>query len=205
MLYPGQGRIWNSLSPSEQKQAKRRWLELMAPDDLGVVGRGRPPLIDSALVLWSSRVLAEALGQPHLKVTRPVETDALGVEHSGPPTGPEFRALVAALNIVNAYLIRKIIALGILDVTSPVDDFDEPRHAEAIAQIIKSDRDLGKGRSATIFSDICRKNGLGRTAAQVAERPQEFRWAVMDCKRQCRAQVADAQGALRLNSVDKSD
>jgi hypothetical protein len=168
---------WAHLTRSERKRAERLWNWALKPDDLSVVPRGQPPKIDSALVLWCSRVLVEGIGRSHLAFSRPVEfLPAREKEQSGQPKGPEWQALSATLKFVQVLIDRVVpTAAGYVGAVVQIGD---PRHAETIAQIAKLDR-KSKDRSAKIFAKACRSLGLGSTADDVANHPQAFRFAVM--------------------------
>jgi hypothetical protein len=167
---------WENLTPAKKKEAKREYNWATGPETLAVARKGQPPRIDSALVLWCSRILVEASGGPHLKFTRPVGFSPTDEERSGPPVGRAWQALLAALEIAQASLNRLVpTATGYAGAKVQIGD---PRHAEAIAQIVKLDRGPSKDRSARIFADRCRDFGLGTTADDVANAPQPFRLAV---------------------------
>jgi hypothetical protein len=168
---------WAKLSRSERKRAEHRWKWALEPDELGVAPQGVPPKIDSALVLWCSRVLADGIGQPHLAFSRPVWLDAKDRERSGPPTGPEWRALLAALKVAQVSIDRMV--QGYAGAAVQIDD---PRHAESIAQIVKLDRKT-EDRRAEMFAKTCHSFGLGSTADDVANHPQEFRYVMARARR----------------------
>jgi hypothetical protein len=180
MLYLGQGRTWKTLTPTERRKAKRYFYSQLACDGLGVAGKGAPPIIDSALVLWCARVLAEALGLGYLKISRSVKMLHDEREHSGPPTGPHIRALIAALKIAQASLRQNAEAI-----VGPGDtvDFADPRHRETIAEIVKLDRNATRDRRAKVFSEICASRYLGKKAEDVAGAPQTFREAIMRARK----------------------
>jgi len=164
---------WAKLSRSERKRADRLWKWALGPDELGVAPQGVPPKIDSALVLWCSRVLADGIGQPHLTFSRPVWLDAKDRERSGPPTGPEWQALLAALKVAQVSIDRMVLGYA-----GAAAQFDDPHRAEAIAQIVKLDRKT-EDRSAEMFAKTCHSFGLGSTADDVANHPHEFRYVIM--------------------------
>ena len=80
---------WKSLTRSERKRAERVWNSMLAPDELNVTPQGRPSEIDSALVLYCTRVLREASGRARFEFMRPMG--------GGAPGGPMWRALIEAL------------------------------------------------------------------------------------------------------------
>jgi hypothetical protein len=80
---------WAKLTRAERKRAERLWKSMLGPDELDVIPRGRPSEIDSALVLYCTRILCEASGQARFKFSR-----RMG---GGAPGGPMWRALVEAL------------------------------------------------------------------------------------------------------------
>ena len=57
--------------------------------------------------------------------------------------------------------------------------YDDLRHLEAVAQLLRLDRSTGKEQSAKIFAAKCSAFGLGPTASHIAKDPQMFRYAVM--------------------------
>jgi hypothetical protein len=89
-------RPWSDLSPDEKKRARRLWrsMFLLYPAQGAPNLKGRPPLIDHALILYIMLVLEEACGR-RFTISRQPATD-----HSpanGTLAGPMWRALVAAL------------------------------------------------------------------------------------------------------------
>jgi hypothetical protein len=71
---------WATLTSAERKRARRGWE--MAP-------RGRPPVIDPALVIYCARVICEASGRQQFRFSRPATGGKAG--------GPMWRALMEAL------------------------------------------------------------------------------------------------------------
>jgi hypothetical protein len=91
-------RPWSDLSPDEKKRAQRLWRSLFLiqpyPAQAAPNLKGRPPLIDHALILYIMLVLEEACGR-RFSISRQPATD-----HSPPNgilSGPMWRALMAAL------------------------------------------------------------------------------------------------------------
>jgi len=80
---------WTNLTRSERKRAERLWNSALKPDELDVTTQGRPSHIDSALILYCTRVLCEASGKAKFKFRRPMG--------GGAPGGPMWRALVEVL------------------------------------------------------------------------------------------------------------
>src|SRR5262249_50379899 len=62
---------WAKLSRYDRKRAERLWKSALEPDELDVIPRGRPSQIDSARVLYCTRILCEASGQARFKFKRP--------------------------------------------------------------------------------------------------------------------------------------
>jgi hypothetical protein len=158
------GATWANLPPEKRKSAKRFWdWAVNKPDGLNVVPRGRPTEIDSALVLWCSRVLAEANGR---------------VKYARQWQGGRPRSLDAFMVLLRTsqHSLKQRSGSG------ETAHIDEPRHAEAIVQILKLDRHSGNNPSAKIFGSISRSLGLGTTADDVAAHPQTFRYAVMKAR-----------------------
>ena len=60
---------WKTLTPAERKSARRLW-DWSLDASLDTSPQGRPPKIDSALVLYCARVLCEACGRPQFKFSR---------------------------------------------------------------------------------------------------------------------------------------
>jgi hypothetical protein len=147
---------WKALTRAERKRARRLW-DYSLDASLDTSPQGRPPEIDSALVLYCARVVCEACGQLQLKFSRKPNDGALG--------GPMWRALMAALPLAECYLARS-------DGTIAPAPREIGNHAETIAEIVKA------GRSK-LFKKCCEKFGLGAGASDVAERPTMFRHALM--------------------------
>jgi hypothetical protein len=128
---PDQQGTWTNLTRSERKRAERLWNWALGPDALSVTPKGRPPKIDSALVLWCLRVLVEASEETRFKFSRTYRDD-----RSGLPTGPGWRAFLLALDVARASLDRLVpTAAGYFGAALQLDD---PRHAETIAQIAQT-------------------------------------------------------------------
>jgi hypothetical protein len=153
---PDAGATWKALTPRERKRAKRLWAWAL---DAGLdsAPQGRPSVIDSALVLYCSRVIAEACGQPRLKLSRPPD--------GGAPYGPMWRALMAALPLAELFLAR---ADGNFS-SKPRDRGDQQ---ETIVDIVKTAR-------TKEFRDYCRMQHLGPSSDDVVQHPATFRRALM--------------------------
>jgi hypothetical protein len=81
---------WTKLARLERKRAERLWhWAVNEPDGFNVAPQGRPPDIDSVLVVYCARVICEASGQRQFKFRRPMG--------GGAPGGPMWCALVKAL------------------------------------------------------------------------------------------------------------
>jgi hypothetical protein len=145
-----------SLSRTERKQATRLW-QWALDTDLHTSPQGRPPVVDGALVLYSSRTLAEACGQTGSEFSRPRTGRA--------PAGPMWRALIAALPLAESFL-------ACLDGPSPPVPREIANHAGAIVDILKT------ARSKT-FEACCRELNLGPNSGDVADHPATFRLALM--------------------------
>ena len=99
---PDRTKKWNELSRAEQRRARNRWKQF----DSKVVRyspktelkahrkKGRPPIIDNALVLFCVRVICEENGAPHFKFSR----------RDGVPDGPMWRALIESLPVAQQFL-----------------------------------------------------------------------------------------------------
>jgi len=137
---------WTMLSPAERKRAKRLWDWAVGPDGLNVVPQGRPPVVDTALVIYCTRVICEASGRPKFRTSRPPD--------GGAPGGPMWRALTEALPLAMSHFRR-------LRGEPAITSSDILRHAETILETVKV---IGSKR----FKDLCEKFGLGVSAADVA-------------------------------------
>jgi hypothetical protein len=159
---------WTDLNRAERKRAKLLWRSAL-DSSLDASPQGRPPAVDTALVLYCSRVLTEACGRDRFEFSRsPV---------GGPPSGPMWRALIAALPLAELYLAS---ADG-----GAVTGSEFSNHSETIAEIVKVDR-------SNAFKLLCRKKKLGRTANDVAQHPAVFR-SIMMRRRGARARTARAR------------
>jgi hypothetical protein len=156
-------KAWKDLTRTERKRARRQWeWAVNESDSINVSSRGRPAVIDSAFVLWCARVLTEARGE-RLTFGRHWE--------GGRPRGLE--AFLIVLKQSRAALDR------LTDRVTKNQTYDDPRHLEAIAQLLKLERSSGKDQSAKTFAAKCTAFGLGPTANHIADDPQMFRYAVM--------------------------
>jgi hypothetical protein len=146
---------WKSLTRAERKRARSLW-EWARDTSLEPGRRGRPQEMDSALVLYCSRVLAEECEKPKFKFSRPVD--------GGNPRGPMWRVLTAALPLAESYLA---LMNG--------EDFT-PRniehHAETIAEIVTVSR-------TEEFEAQCLALGLQLTPSDIAQHPGTYRYAMM--------------------------
>jgi hypothetical protein len=77
------------LTRSKRKRAERLWNWSLGPDELKVTPQGRPPDINSALVVYCARVICEACGNAQFKFGQPMG--------GGAPGGPMWRSLIEAL------------------------------------------------------------------------------------------------------------
>jgi hypothetical protein len=152
---------WAALTHNERKQAKRLW-HWALDSGLGSTPQGRPSVIDSALVLYYSRLLAEACGKPQFMFTRPMNGWA--------SLGTMWRALMAALPLAESYLSR---VDGFVPGRDEID-----KHAETIGEILVAAR-----QSSKRFADCCRRFDLGLRSGDVAEHPAMFRYAVSLARR----------------------
>jgi hypothetical protein len=80
---------WKQLTRLERKRAKRLWNWSLAPDCLAVNPKGRPLKIDSAHVLYCTRIISEASARAQFRFRRPMG--------GGAPGGPMWRALIESL------------------------------------------------------------------------------------------------------------
>jgi hypothetical protein len=150
---------WGALTLAERKRAKRRW-NWACDAALDVAPQGRPSRVDSALVLYCMRVLAETCGHSRFKFSRPTD--------GGTPTGPGWRALMAALPLAASHLAR-------------VDSLSESSlqiawAAETVADIVT----VARSKS---FAKLSKQLNLGPRSDDVADRPGTFRYAVSITRR----------------------
>src|SRR5262249_5772423 len=117
--------------------------------------------VDSALVLYCARVLCEACEQPQFKFSRRM--------NGGPPRGPMWCALMAALPLAELFLTR-------LDGVFAYAPRDIGKHAETIADILTTAR-------SKQFAECCRQLNLGPGSSDLAEHPATFRYAVALARR----------------------
>src|SRR5262249_28646997 len=113
---------WTMLSPAERKRAKRLWDWAVGPDGPNVVPQGRPPVVDTALVIYCTRVICEASGRPKFRTSRPPD--------GGAPGGPMWRALTEALPLAMSHFRR-------LRGEPAITSSDILRHAETILETVK--------------------------------------------------------------------
>jgi hypothetical protein len=97
MLHFNEGNLkpeakWTKISRAERKRAKRLWDWTGQARGLGPTQQGRPPVIDSALVLYCACILCDASGR---RPSRDLE---------GRPGGPTWRALIEALPLAQSFL-----------------------------------------------------------------------------------------------------
>jgi hypothetical protein len=150
--HPDPDAKWKALSRAERKRAKRLWTWALDVT-LDTAPQGRPHRIDAALVLYCARVVAEGCGQIRFKLSKP----PLG----GPPGGPMWRALMAALPLAQCFLASA---------EAPARE-GRGNRAETIADILKTAR-------SKQFDSCCRELGIGTSANDVANNPGKFRLAL---------------------------
>jgi hypothetical protein len=159
--HPDSEAKWKTLTRSERKQAKRLIDFALGPDNLGVTPQGRPSKTDAAIVVYCVRVLREACGVSRFEFSRPPD--------GGAPRGPMWRALMAALPVVELSLARMVGA------PAPTPSEITGR-AETVAEIVKA------ARSAK-FAEWCQHFGLGPSSNDVAGQPATFRYAMSLARR----------------------
>jgi hypothetical protein len=158
---------WKGLTRAERKRAKRSW-DWVLDTSLESSPQGRPSKVDTALILYCSRIVAEACGRQQFRFSRP--------PHGGAPSGPMWRALMAAVPLAEMYLRRMD---GVITPTLRKLD----GHAEVIAEIVTVAR-------SKRFTARCRELGLGPSADHVALQPASFRLAMMQARAPRRARRA---------------
>lgn len=153
---------WKDLTRNERKRVRRQWdWAVNKPDSINLSSQGRPAVIDPAFVLWCARVLTEARGK-RITFGRHWE--------GGRPRG--LAAFLIVLKESRAALDRRAGTVS-------KQRYDDLRHLEAVAQLLRLDRSTGKEQSAKIFAAKCSAFGLGPTASHIAKDPQMFCYAVM--------------------------
>ena len=151
---------WKMLSRARRKRATRLWA-------LGKQ-RGRPTVIDPALVLYCARVICEASGRRAFGFSKSPNGNA----RSGPtwrPYGPMWRALIAAMPLALGFLARRY---G----TPAIDANSIGNHAYTMAAIIR----LAQTRH---FVKLCHQAGLGEKSADIECNPATFRYILMCARR----------------------
>jgi hypothetical protein len=157
---PKPNATWKELTPAERKRAKRgRAWALDA--GLESTPQGRPSVIDSALVLYCSRVIAESCEQPRFHFSRRTG--------GGPPKGPMWRTLMIALPLAETYLAR-------IDGTIAPRPREIVAHAETISDILTT-------AHSKDFREYCKIQQLGVASYDVAEHPATFRYAIAHARR----------------------
>ena len=81
---------WKALTRAERKRARNLW-DFALDAGFDSAPQGRPFVIDSALVLYCSRVIAEACGKPKFQFSRPIMA-GLRVALCGKPSWPLCRS-----------------------------------------------------------------------------------------------------------------
>jgi hypothetical protein len=156
------GATWKALTAAERKRAKRLWT--WARDTgFDTAPQGRSPKVDSALVVYLARALAEVCDKPDFTFSRPM--------NGGPPRGPMWRALMAALPLAERYLAW-------LDGQFAREPRKFSQHAETIAEILSA-----SCRRSKRFAEFCSQHLLGPCPNDVAEHPAMFRAAVLHARR----------------------
>ena len=149
---------WKTLSRAKRKRARRRWDWTGKAHGLSVTPRGRPPILDPALVLYCIRVLCEASERPIFRFSRV----------NGSYTGPMWRALIEALQLAQPYLAYRFGTPALGRVSTKRHDHRVSSHLDAIAEIVRVIR-------SKQFHDLCVRFGLGPSADDVANNPSMFR------------------------------
>lgn len=155
---------WHGLTGSERKRAKRLWSRGLDAG-LDTASQGRPSKVDGALVLYCTRVLAEACGHSRFKFSRPTD--------GGAPTGPMWRALMIALPLAASGLasVEGLFrsASEIVWDSETVADLVTVARSKRFANLIE-EWNLGLGSS-----DVARQPSTFRLALSVARRPRPLR------------------------------
>jgi hypothetical protein len=152
---------WKALTRAERKRARNLW-DFALDAGFDSAPQGRPSVIDSALVLYCSRVIAEACGKPKFQFSRPM--------NGGSPRGPMWKTVMAALALAESFLLSVDGQLA-----SEVRDISE--HTETIAEI------LSVARSSQRFAKFCQQSNLGSHSSDVVQHPAMFRYAVLHARR----------------------
>jgi hypothetical protein len=160
------GATWAALTPAERKRAKRGW-DWVCDAGLDVAPQGRPTTVDSALILYCMRVLAEECGNSRFKFSRP--------PGGGAPSGPMWRALMTALPLAESYLAS---AEGLPKSPRQID-----LNAETVAEVVT----IARSKSFTKLSEELK---LGPHSSDVANQPGTFRYALSTARRPRRRRQA---------------
>ena len=157
---------WNELSRAEQRRARNRWKQFDSSPRVSQKTelrahrkKGRPPVVDTALVLFCARVICEESGASRFKFSR----------RDGEPNGPMWRSLIEALPVAQQFLR---IRYG----TPAISRDKIERHAQTIAGIVTLSRSEN-------FAQFCQVAHLGTSAADVAAAPNMFRHAIKYARR----------------------
>jgi hypothetical protein len=156
--HPDSDANWKSLTRAERKRAERLWDRIGKAHGLSVTPKGRPPVIDPALVLYCIRVLCEASERSSFRFSRV----------NGAYTGPMWRALIEALQLAQPYLAYRFGTPALGRVSTKRHDHRVSSHLDAIAEIVRVIR-------SKQFHDLCVRFGLGPSADDVANNPSMFR------------------------------
>jgi hypothetical protein len=155
--------IGAALSDKERKRSKRIWNWLGEHHGFSVSPKGQPPKLDAALVLYCTRVLAEAIGKDRFPFGR-----SRGEE----PSGPAWRALIEALPIAQRFLARRYRTRAL-----------SPRQIDAAAESIAGIIVLARSEE---FASWSRNFGLGPGSQDVAAWPATFRVVFMCARKKQR-------------------
>jgi hypothetical protein len=155
------GATWAALTPAERKRAKRGW-DWVCDAGLDVAPQGRSTKVDSALILYCMRVLAEAegCGNSRFRFSRPTD--------GGAPSGPMWRALMAALPLAESYLASVEGLPG------------SPRQIDLNAETVADVATTARSKS---FAKLSEQLKLGQGSNDVANQPGTFRYALSIARR----------------------
>lgn len=197
LLYYHEGRpnysraTWNMLARNERRRAETLGKWFGSNHGLNVTPRGRATAIDSALVLWCSRVLSEESGQQIEFARTRLEKKAYGLP------GSMWQVLMEALPRAQSFLALRYPGYGNPAIGRSSSKRPDRRkinaHTEAIAEIIT----LARSKA---FKNLCRKRGLGACAADVAASPTTFRLTIADARR-AQAQMRQRATPKRVRNV----
>jgi hypothetical protein len=176
---------WGMLSRAEKARAKRLWNWIGETHGLKSTPQGRPPVMDTALVLYCMCILSEFSGRRRFRYRRPKE--------GGAPGGPMWRALVAALPLAQIFLaLRFRTTVNIPDeIAGPVRQFcrnfkcvgDVTVVTHSTGKFAANITDIVKLSRSPQFKESCRDLHLRFDSDDIALKPSAFRYAIFHTRK----------------------